>query len=150
MFELEGRYNSCKVFTDTCDNATISQIINILNKESLKDSKIRIMSDCHAGKGAVVGTTITIKDKIIPYLLGSDIACGMSAVKIKGKIELEKLDKFIHKEIPSGASIHKRAIVKMDELKEIVCPINIEKAYQYIGSLGGGEMIATDIVNSYM
>lgn len=138
MFSLDGKFNTCKVFTDNCDNATISQIMNILNQESSKDSVIRIMPDCHAGKGAVIGTTMTLKDKVIPYLVGSDIGCGMSILKVKGKVELEKLDKFIHQNIPSGAKIHNRAIAKFDELKDIVCPINIDSANKYIGTLGGG------------
>lgn len=139
MFTLNGKYNNCKVFADTVDNATISQIINVLNQESSKDSQIRIMPDCHAAKASVVGTTMTIKDKIIPNLVGADLGCGVSAVKIKGKVEFEKLDKFIRFEIPSGGSINKHAVEKFDELKNLVCPVNIEQAYLYIGSLGGGE-----------
>ena len=45
MFELHGKYNTCKVFTDNCDNETISQITELLNQASAKDSKIRIMPD---------------------------------------------------------------------------------------------------------
>lgn len=150
MFNLIGKYNDCVVYTDECDNSTISQIMNILNQKCVKNEKIRIMPDTHAGKCAVVGTTMTITDKVIPNLVGSDIGCGVSLVKIQGKIELEKLDKFIRQNIPHGAAIHKKAIAKFDELQEMICPINIEKAYQYIGSLGGGEVIATDMVNSHM
>lgn len=75
MFELNGKYNSCKVFTDNCDNETISQLTALLNQESVKDSRIRIMPDTHAGKGCVIGTTMTINDKIVPNLVGVDIGC---------------------------------------------------------------------------
>lgn len=51
----------------------------------MKDNQIRIMPDTHAGKGCVVGTTMTIKDKIVPNLVGCDIGCGMSAIKLKEK-----------------------------------------------------------------
>lgn len=30
MFELNGKYNSCKVFTDNVDNETISQLTTLL------------------------------------------------------------------------------------------------------------------------
>ena len=31
---------------------------------------VRIMPDCHKGKGYVIGITLTIKDKIVPNLVG--------------------------------------------------------------------------------
>lgn len=70
MFELNGKYNSCKVFTDNCDNETISQLTALLNQESVSGSRIRIMPDTHAGKGSVIGTTMTISDKVIPNIVG--------------------------------------------------------------------------------
>lgn len=48
MIELQGKYNKCKVFTNNIDNETISQLINLLNQEFVKDSQIRIMPDTHA------------------------------------------------------------------------------------------------------
>lgn len=75
MVELRGKYNTCKVFTDNIDNETISQLTALLNQESVKDSQIRIMPDTHAGKGCVIGTTMTLNDKVIPNLVGVDIGC---------------------------------------------------------------------------
>lgn len=70
MLELKGKYNSCKVFTDNIDSETISQLTNLLNQEFVSDSQVRIMPDTHAGKGCVIGTTMTITDKIVPNLVG--------------------------------------------------------------------------------
>ena len=71
MKELKGKYNTCKVFTnDDIDESTKGQLTALLDQESLKDCKIRIMPDYHAGAGCVIGTTMTIKDKIIPNLVG--------------------------------------------------------------------------------
>lgn len=75
MVELKGKYNMAKIFTDNVDNETISQVINLLNQESIKDSKIRIMPDTHAGAGCVIGTAMTLTDKVIPNLVGVDIGC---------------------------------------------------------------------------
>lgn len=83
MIELKGKYNECKIFTDMIDNTTRGQITALLDQESMKDTKIRIMPDCHAGAGCVIGTTMTIKDKLIPNLVGVDIGCGMYAIKRK-------------------------------------------------------------------
>lgn len=82
MLELKGKYNSCKVFTDNIDSETISQLTSLLNQEFVSDSQVRIMSDTHAGKGCVIGTTMTIKDKVVPNLVGVDIGCFTGDTKV--------------------------------------------------------------------
>lgn len=82
MLELKGKYNKAKIFTYEIDEATQSQIIEVLNQEFIKDSKIRIMPDCHKGSGCVIGTTMTIQDKVVPNLVGVDIGCGLYTVKL--------------------------------------------------------------------
>ena len=75
MIELQGQYNTAKVFTDNVDSTTISQIIELCNQSFVKDLNIRIMPDCHAGAGCVIGTTMTITDMVVPNLVGVDIGC---------------------------------------------------------------------------
>lgn len=82
MIELNGKNNKCVVFTDNIDGQTIAQLINLLNQDFVKNSQIRIMPDCHTGKGCVIGTTMTIQDKVVPNLVGSDIGCGVLTVKL--------------------------------------------------------------------
>lgn len=82
MIELKGKYNSCKVFTDNVDSETISQLTNLLNQEFISDSRVRIMSDTHAGKGCVIGTTMTLHDKVVPNLVGVDIGCFTGDTKV--------------------------------------------------------------------
>lgn len=77
MKVIEGKFNTAKVFTDRCDQATVAQVTNLLNQPCVQGSQIRIMPDCHAGAGCVIGTTMTIRDKVIPNLVGVDIGCGM-------------------------------------------------------------------------
>lgn len=141
MFELEGKYNTCKVYTDNVDNETISQLTTLLNQASVKDSTIRIMSDTHAGKGCVIGTTMTLKDKVIPNLVGVDIGCGMSAVKLKEKrIDLPKLDSVIKKYVPSGFSIHDKPVCEASPIDGLRCMkyVDIDRAMKSLGTLGGG------------
>ena len=87
MFELKGKYATAKVFATTVNNKTISQIVSLLNQPFVKDSTVRIMADTHAGAGCVIGTTMTIKDKVVPNLVGSDIGCAMLVVKLKEKAD---------------------------------------------------------------
>lgn len=146
MIELQGKYNKCKVFTNNIDNETISQLINLLNQEFVKDSQIRIMPDTHAGKGCVIGTTITITDKIVPNLVGVDIGCGMLAIKLKDKnIDLPNLDSVIRRYIPSGFNIHDSAIAD-SHAADIIAQVDVDKAYKSLGTLGGGNhFIEVDI-----
>ena len=138
MVELNGKYNSCKVFTDNVDNETISQLITLLNQEFIKDSNIRIMPDTHAGSGCVIGTTLTIKDKIVPNLVGVDIGCGMLSLKLReNKIDFKKLDDIIHKKVPSGFKIHDKAVAHSNADK-ILAPVDVDKAFKSLGTLGGG------------
>lgn len=138
MFELSGKYNTCKIFTDNCDNETISQLTNLLNQESVKGSKIRIMPDTHAGKGCVIGTTMTLQDKVIPNLVGVDIGCGMLAIKLKEKeINLKLLDEVINKYVPAGFEIHESPVSRSFADK-IIAPVDVDKAFKSLSSLGGG------------
>ncbi|MDA7027482.1 RtcB family protein [Bacillus sp. CLL-7-23] len=70
MIELRGKYNSAKVFTDNLDQKAMGQIIELCNQSFVEGSQIRIMPDTHAGAGCTIGTTMTIKDKIVPNLVG--------------------------------------------------------------------------------
>lgn len=143
MFEVKGKYNSAKIFTDVVEQEAIAQIILLCNQEFVQGSKIRLMPDIHVGAGCTVGTTMTIKDKIVPNLVGVDIGCGMETVKLKEKhIELQKLDKLIYDKIPSGFGIRKNKHKFFDEvpLENLYCyeEINPIKAERSLGTLGGG------------
>ncbi len=143
MIELQGKYAIAKVFTDVIDNESISQVINLLNQPYIEGSKVRMMPDIHAGAGCTIGTTMTIRDKICPNLVGVDIGCGMETIRIKERfIEVQKLDKVIRMGIPSGFEIRKNLhrYSKNIDLNELYCAksINLDRAYSSIGTLGGG------------
>ena len=139
MFELDGKYNTAKVFTDNTDSETVSQIMELLNHDYVKDEKIRIMPDCHAGTGCVIGTTMTISDKVCPNLVGVDIGCGMFAIRIKETdIDLPKLDEVINAYIPAGFNVNAEPLGEFCHLEELIAPVDRLLAYRSIGSLGGG------------
>ncbi len=143
MIEVKGKYNSAKIYTDNIEKEALSQIIELCNQEFCKDSKIRIMPDVHAGAGCTIGTTMTIKDKIVPNLVGVDIGCGMYVCKLKEKeIDLRKLDEVIREYIPSGFNIRvkEHKYIKNVPLKDLACEkhINLERAMLSVGTLGGG------------
>lgn len=83
MMEITGKFNSAKIFANTIEQECIVQIQNFLDHPASIDSDIRIMPDTHAGKGCVVGFTQTIKERVVPNLVGVDIGCFSSDTKVK-------------------------------------------------------------------
>lgn len=143
MIELQGKYATAKVFTDVVDNESISQVINLLNQPYTEGGHVRMMPDIHAGAGCTIGTTMTIKDKICPNLVGVDIGCGMETVRIReSHIEPQKLDVVIREGIPSGFSIRTKAhrSAKDIDLTKLHCAkhVDLARAEYSIGTLGGG------------
>ncbi len=143
MQEIIGQNNSAKVFTDNIDEGSQIQIKKLCDQEFVKNSKIRIMPDVHAGAGCTIGTTMTITDKVVPNLVGVDIGCGMETIALEEKsVDLEKFDRFIYENIPSGMNIRKRPHkYSLDiEIEELKCLkfINQFRAIKSIGTLGGG------------
>ena len=143
MLELKGKYNSAKVFTDVIGESAVAQIIELCCQPMSEGAQIRIMPDVHAGKGCTVGTTMTIKDKVVANLVGVDIGCGMETVMLKEKrIEPQKLDKVIRESIPAGFEARKkphRFNEKID-LTGLYCYKEINPLYaeKSLGTLGGG------------
>lgn len=145
---LKGKFNTAKIFTENVEEACIEQIKNLLNIEAFAGTKIRIMPDCHAGKGCTIGFTMDVKDKIVPNLVGVDISCGMLTVnleKTKEEIDFAKLDTVINEFIPSGFNIREKAYGNFAEWVEDVngnvwgLPGDrVDYVARSIGTLGGG------------
>ena len=143
MIEIQGKFNTAKIFTDVVDNASIAQVQELCNQAFTAGSRIRLMPDIHAGKGCTIGTTMTITDKVVPNLTGVDIGCGMETTRIReSHMELQKLDKLIYEKIPSGFSIRDRAhrYLSQIDLNELCCAKHVDllRAEKSIGTLGDG------------
>lgn len=145
MFDLNGKYATARIFTDNIENEAISQIYELCNQEFVDGCKVRIMPDVHAGKGCTIGTTMEIKDKVVPNLVGVDISCGILCIKLKEKeIDFQQLDDIIRKYIPSGMNIRDKAIdsseIRKIGLQKLKCinNINMDRAEKSLGSTGGG------------
>lgn len=143
MIEIKGKYNTAKVFTDNLEEKAAGQILELCSQEFVKDSQIRIMPDTHAGAGCTIGTTMTIKDKIVPNLVGVDIGCGMFISMLeRTRIDFDKLDRVIRSYVPSGFDVRETPheysnYIDLDDLK---CKeyVNLQRASLSIGTLGGG------------
>lgn len=143
MLIINGKYNTAVCFCETIEEKAAEQIRTVCSQPFLQGNKIRIMPDVHAGKGCTIGTTMTIRDKIVPAMVGVDIGCGMETVKLREKeISFAELDNLIRREIPCGREIRQtpHPFAAEINLKELRCAeqVNLVRAERSIGTLGGG------------
>ena len=110
MFEITGSHTTAKVMIDEIDETTMAQIYSFVSHEAFTNP-IAIMPDCHAGKGAVVGFTMPITDKVIPNTIGVDIGCGMLSWNLGKRVfetvSKETVDIAIRDAVPMSTNIHK-------------------------------------------
>ena len=143
MIEIKGLHNTALCYTPALEPTAELQIRTVCDQEAFAGCKIRIMPDVHAGKGCTIGTTMTIKDKIVPGMVGVDIGCGMETVRLAEKeIDFAALDALIRKEIPCGQNIRRDEHQYNEEINlyRLHCApyVSIERAKRSIGTLGGG------------
>ena len=142
MLEIQGKYNTAKVYTDNIEGEAYKQILNLMNQKFAEGSQFAIMPDCHAGAGCVIGLTMKIVDKVVPNLVGVDIGCGMLVLKVDKSFnfDLKQVDKIWHRDIPSGMNHRKTSHKFADkvDLNEMIAPVNADKLRLSIGTLGGG------------
>jgi len=142
--EITGQYNTAKVYSHTAESQAIGQIISLCNLEFFADSNIVFMPDLHAGAGCVIGTTMTITDKVVPNFVGVDIGCGMFCIELGNvDLDLELIDNFIKHQVPHGHRNNKEPQYNYtDKIQELICMRDLPKAAKTynlaIGSLGGG------------
>lgn len=158
MLVLNGLYNSAIVYTDNLEAEAKDQILEFCNQKISIDTVIRIMPDVHVGIGCVIGATIKGMKVIVPYMVGVDIGCGVTAYKIENssKINLEKIDRFIRENVPYGFDVNGQVIQEFN-FEYLHCYKDlqgIERLRKSLGSLGGGnhfiEMNVSDAGDMYL
>lgn len=131
-----------KIFTDNIETKAREQIKELLNQDAFKNCKVRIMPDVHAGAGCVIGFTADLGDKVIPEVVGVDIGCGMTWVKIDKKdFSLALLDIIIREYIPSGMNAREEMLSTNVDIERLYCYKelrNVDYVKCSLGSLGGG------------
>lgn len=142
MQKIKGKYGNAIVYASYIDDVTIEQVTDLMNQPFIKGLNVRIMADCHAGAGCVIGTTMKVKDCCVPNLVGVDIGCGMFTISLgKIDIDLEKLDEFINNNIPSGENIYEKIQDTKTNIRSMHCYENLKNKKRFdhsVGTLGGG------------
>ncbi|MFL6562266.1 MAG: RtcB family protein [Bacillus sp. (in: firmicutes)] len=146
MIKVTGSQTEAKVFSNYPQETALEQIQELCNQAFLKDTKISIMPDYHAGKGCVIGTTIQLKDKVVPNLVGVDVGCGVLTVKLQDKkVDFNELDQVIRTYVPSGHELHSDETVgfintSFPAVSEFKAEhiLSEDRSRYSLGTLGGG------------
>ena len=140
MIEIKGKLNTARCYAKTVDTRAIEQIRTMCNYPLTEDSVIRIMPDVHAGRGCTIGTTMTVRDKVCPNIVGVDIGCGMFVMKLAGsEPDLIRLDAAAH-QIPSGMNVW-NSPAEAFPLEDLRCFAELKNRKwleNSLGTLGGG------------
>ena len=150
MITIYGKYSNAVVYTVANEEYAIDdyarkQLQMICDHPSAAGSVIRVMPDVHPGKVGTIGLTMTVGTSILPSLVGVDIGCGMTVVKLKSKInggEFQKLDTVIRDRVPVGGAVRKSAhkYAERAHLSELRCikAVDESRVERSMGTLGGG------------
>ena len=140
MMEIKGKMNTAVCFAKIIEDEAVEQIRRMCDYEFTAGSRIRIMPDVHAGMGCTIGTTMTVKNKAVPNIVGVDIGCGMYTVSLgKVKIDMEQMDAAAHF-IPSGMNVWDGRKERFD-LTDLRCYRGLNDSRRLersLGTLGGG------------
>lgn len=143
MYTLTNtKNNTTKIYARTIEDGCMEQLQQLVENPAYCDSKVRIMPDCHAGLGSVIGFTATFDDKIIPNTVGVDISCGMEVVNLgKVDIDLPHFDDMVKLKIPSGLMVRDGKACDFKTLEDLHCYRELKdtkRIIRSIGTLGGG------------
>lgn len=142
MKKIKGKYGCAMIYATNIDEVTIQQVTDLMNQRFVEGLHVRIMADCHAGAGCVIGTTMKVIDCCVPNLVGVDIGCGMFTVFLgKINVDLEKLDEFIIDNIPCGEEVFEENQLTKTDIRSLYCYDNLKHKKRFNrsnGTLGGG------------
>ena len=140
MLTIQGKYATAVCYAKIIEEAAIEQIQKMCDTKLVEGCQVRIMPDVHAGIGCTVGTTMTVRDKACPNIVGVDIGCGMYTVRLNEKeIDFAAVDEACHF-IPSGLNVWEKPLEAFG-LSELLCYprlLDTERLSCSLGTLGGG------------
>ena len=136
--------------TGVGDREEIQKMLMPLAKAGFVYPYMALMPDWHPGADAMVGSVIPTKDVLLPNVIGGDIGCGMTAVRLpvtasELSTDFEFIASELRENIPAG-SAHNSAVperVSTNPLweRELKAPVSnriFRKLMRQFGSIGGG------------
>lgn len=146
-----------KIWTDDIEKEALTQLKNLSRLPFISSNGIACMPDVHAGKGSTIGTVIATEKAIIPAAVGTDLGCGMNAVRLSLKASdlpenLVNIRHQLERDIPMGFGSNgdNKNINNISETFKPIPPAVTDiifkgykekaykKAYSQLGTLGSG------------
>lgn len=149
MIKITGKYTTASIMIDEIEDSARIQIEAMVNHPAFTNP-VSIMPDTHMGKGAVIGFTMLLTDKVVPNVIGVDIGCGMMACRFIGDVsDLKEINRKIRRAVPLGFNNHNGDLDKMSLVPDNVVQdtqwlieqgvkLNKDNVRRSIGTLGGG------------
>lgn len=138
--EIKGKFATAISYAKEMEELAESQIRTLCDQPFAEGCRVRIMPDVHAGKGCTIGTTMTIRGKAVPNVVGVDIGCGMYATRLEdGQMDFGRIDEICHR-IPSGMNVWESPREAFD-LEQLRCYEKLHSRTRLknsLGTLGGG------------
>ena len=138
--EIKGSFTTAVVFAKEIEKTAADQIRTMCSLPFTEGCRVRIMPDVHAGVGCTIGTTMTVRGKAVPNVVGVDIGCGMLTVRLADRrIDFARLDEVCHW-IPSGMNVWEspREPFGLDALRCYAKLSRTGRLRNSLGTLGGG------------
>jgi tRNA-splicing ligase RtcB len=133
-----------KMWLEDIEDGAMDQIKNLANLP-FAYKHIAIMPDCHQGYGMPIGGVLAAEGVVIPNAVGTDIGCGMSAIKTSlTNLNTETLKQImgkIRELVPVGFNHQKEAQEwsEFDQAPDIqIVQQQLNAARKQLGTLGGG------------
>ncbi|MBQ9009734.1 MAG: RtcB family protein [Clostridia bacterium] len=140
MMEIRGSVSTAICYAKVIEEGAVEQIRRMCDSPFTEGSRIRIMPDVHAGLGCTIGTTMTVRGRAVPNVVGVDIGCGMYTVRLgRGEIDLGQMDVAAHS-IPSGMNVWegRRERFDLNDLRCFRYLRDTRRLERSLGTLGGG------------
>ena len=138
--EIKGKFATAICYAKEIEDGAAEQIRTMCDQKFTEGCRVRIMPDVHAGKGCTIGTTMTIRGKAVPNVVGVDIGCGMYTTKLGNKrADFARVDEICHW-IPSGMNVWESRREPFD-LEQLRCFSKLKQKTwlkNSLGTLGGG------------
>ena len=137
---IQGKVATAIAYANVIEQEAIDQIRRMCDYDFTEGSTIRIMPDVHAGKGCTIGTTMTIRDKAVPNVVGVDIGCGMYTVKLNEReVYFARFDEAAHY-VPSGMNVWEgcKEPFDLEALRCFRALKDTRRLLRSLGTLGGG------------
>ena len=137
---IQGKVASAIAYATVIEQEAVDQIRRMCDYDCTAGSTIRIMPDVHSGKGCTIGTTMTIRDRAVPNVVGVDIGCGMYTLHLnEAAVDFPRFDEAAHF-IPSGMHVWegRREAFNLEALRCFRALKDTRRLQRSLGTLGGG------------